>query len=309
MSIEEIKIIKKLKTNKKYYDFFETLVKDYSEYINTGAIKRDIGFTPHDFKHHCIDLYLILSKILPEKFYKKYSKGSNLFVLLTGVLFHDIIMAESSDAESRRKHSEDGKKWIEDEIFSNGDTSLKRNFEKELASALGDVILAHSDVKDEDGEIIRHTFLEVFDNNKDELKIVNEEEINVPYMAAVLRLADELDISYKRVEGTGYERKSNTDESRLHYEICKYFEPIKVSDHCIEIVVLNQEFERVPEEDKPTIAGYIIERYIKIKNEFDVLYSKVLSSNKFADGGIWNIDRIKLKDEQKYRDYLKKKLS
>ena len=68
-------------------------------------------------------------------------------------------------------------------------------------------------------------------------------------------------------------------------------------------------FEKLQEEQRPAIAGLIIERYLKIKKEFENLYSIVLSNTKYAGGGIWNIEKIVLKDEGKYSDYVKKKES
>lgn len=309
--IEKIPIIERLKTHTEYYQSFSSLVNDYSKELDFGAPMREVGFTPHDFSHHCKDIYEILSVILPEPFYTSYPNGSNLFLLLTSVLFHDIAMTLQSDASSRRKHSETGKKYVLEEILGKEDTSLKRNYKRELATALGDVIYAHSDIKDDAGDIIHYSFLEILNKYKDEFMNVNNEQINVPLIAALLRLADELDITFHRVDGTNYNKKHNSDDSRIHYEICDYIETVCVPDnsHSIKISSFEYKFETTPEADKPTIAGLILDKYIKIKSEFDVLYDKVLSSNKYAPNGIWQIETVELKDEQKFREYVKKKLS
>lgn len=308
--IKDLKVIEKLKEHEIYYSSFETLVKDYSNYLDTGAPIREIGFTPHDFSHHCRDIYKILGIILPEQFYKTYSKGGNLYLLLTSVLFHDISMAQKSDALSRLNHSETGKDKVLDEIFNDTDTSLNRNYIKDFAVALGDVIYAHSDVKDEAGNIVHYSFLEILDKYKNDSVVVDDEKINVPFIAALLRLADELDISYKRVEDTGFKSKDNSADSRRHYEICEYFQQVRVPEHesAIEIAVFEPKFQRVPEKDRLAIAGLILEKYFKIEKEFEVLYKNVLSCNKYVDTGIWNIESIKLKNEQMYRELLKKKV-
>ena len=309
--INDLPIISKLNEHKEYYNKFKVLVEDYADFLDSGAIVREIGFTPHDFSHHCCNIYEILGYILPDEFYTVYSKGVNLFVLLTAVLFHDISMAQDASEEARRNHSKLGQKFVLDEMLKDG-SSLNRNCEKAIAKALGDVIYAHSDVKGVFGETIAHTFKEVVSEYADRSNIikVDNEELNVPFLAALLRLSDELDISYKRVEGTGYKDKVNIEGSKPHYQICEYFNQIQLhtdKPHELSLEVLGYEFDALSEEDKPTIAGQIIDKYLKIKKEFDMLYQEVLSSNKYAAQGIWRIEHIRLKDENKYRDFVKKK--
>lgn len=311
IKIKEIPIITKLKKSE-YYDDFKSLVNAYAPSLDFGAVMREIGFTPHNFSNHCRDIYKILSDILPEKFYKVYNKGSNLFLLLTAVLMHDYYMSQDSSEEARRQHSKLGKEFVEEAIFGKENTPLKMYCSKEFGEALADVIYAHSDIKDEHGEIDTYTFkdiLEKYSNKRKKLK-VGEEELNVPFVAALLRLADELDISYERVEGTDYEGKINTEESKMHYEICKYFRPIQ--NHRgeeISIEIFDREFENVLDEDKPAIAGQIVNRFIKIEKEFDYLRKEVFINNLYTKDGIWTIEKVSLMSEEVYREWIKKKVN
>lgn len=310
--IENLNVVKELKKNEELYKKFENLVNHYADILDSGAIVREVGFTPHDFSHHCRGIYNVLDEILPSKFYEVYSRGNNLFILLVAVLLHDISMAQDCSEKGRRNHSCQSQKYIRDEALSKSDTVLKSNCRREFVEALGDVIYAHSDIKAENGEVSTKTFEDVVKRYKDNSDSFEGEVINVPFLAAILRLADELDISYSRIEGTGYENKVNNADSQPYYEICEYFKPVqwhKEKPYELSIEVYDLVFEKLQEEQRPAIAGLIIERYLKIKKEFENLYSIVLSNTKYAGGGIWNIEKIVLKDEGKYSDYVKKKES
>lgn len=311
IKIKEIPIITKLKKGK-YYDDFKNLVNLYAPSLDFGAVRREVGFTPHNFSNHCRDIYKILSDILPEKFYKVYNNGSNLFLLLTAVLMHDYYMSYDSSEEARRQHSKLGKEFVEEAIFGKENTPLKMYCSKEFGEALADVIYAHSDIKDEHGGIDTYTFkdiLEKYSDKKKKIK-VGGEELNVPFVAALLRLADELDISYERVEGTDYEGKINTEESKMHYEICKYFKPIQNrKGEEISIEIFEREFENVLDEDKPAIAGQIINRFIKIEKEFDYLRKEVFINNLYTKDEIWTIEKVSLMNEEVYREWIKKKVN
>lgn len=312
IKIEKIPIITKLNKKSKYYDDFKNLVNMYASSLDVGALVREIGFTPHNFSNHCRDIYKILSDILPDKFYKVYNKGSNLFLLLTAVLMHDYYMSQDASEEARRKHSELGKKFVEKEIFGKENTPLKMYCSKEFGEALADVIYAHSDIKDEHGGIDTYTFEKILEKYSDKRKKVkvDGEELNVPFVAGLLRFADELDISYERIEGTGYEGKINTEESKMHYEICKYFRPVQNrKDEEISIEIFEKEFENVPDDDKPAIAGQIINRFIKIKKEFDYLRKEVFFNNLYTKSEIWTIEKISLMNEEVYKEWIKKKVN
>jgi hypothetical protein len=312
--IKDFKVVSKLEImNGELYEKFKNLVGFYGKILDSGAFNREINFTPHNFSNHCRDIYEILDIILTDEFWKKYPKGSNLFLLLCAVLLHDIIMAENMDAESRRNHSVTGKKYINDKIFEK-DNIISNNIEMAFAQSLGDIILAHSDVKDGNENVVQYTFKEVVElySNGDKDVSVKGESLNVPFLAALLRLSDELDISYKRVEGTGYEQKVITGDSRRHFEICEYFNMVQIHNerpYELSLEVFDEKFNNLTDSEKTSMAGEIINRYQKIKREFDVIYKEVLSNNVFVSEKLWVCKDIKLKNKKYYEELIKKKES
>lgn len=310
--IDNMKIIKKLKEckmEKKYYSDLCNLVNHFAPILDQGALVQDTGFTPHDFSHHCRDIYEILGLILPDEFYVTYADGENLKLLLTAVLFHDIGMANDGSMESRRRHSEIGRKYVYDKM-ANNESALMDYMDSQLIEPLGDIIYAHSDIKSEDGRTEKNTFSEVVAKYGQKKPQGTYEPLNVPYLAAVLRLADELDISYSRIKGTGYEDKVNSDSSRLHYDICKYLKRVQYYNHEPGVLYIEVEevaFSCLKPEESYNVAAQILEKYKKINREFCLVYNEVLSKNQYASENTWKITRVELKDSEKYLDLAKKK--
>ncbi len=306
------KIISRLKEQDgKLYNKFIALVDGYEDELNNGALIRLTGFTPHNADIHCKNIYRILSDILPEQFYRKYSFGDNIFVLCVGAFLHDLAMAHSVSIETRCKHSEIAKKMVHDEIYTDRKTVMKSNIKREYADAVMDIIYSHSDIKDEYGNIKNRTLeetIEKYDTNG--LSKGEHEELNVPFLAAVLRLADELDLDYSRIEDTGYERKDNTEESKMHYERCEYFKRVRINSNNTGQLILEEDTNATiyfDEEKKQTVAVQILSVYQKVCDEFDRMKNRVLFNTKYASDGIWNIRSIELKDKEKYTELIKKK--
>lgn len=306
------RIISKLREqNEGLYNKFMSLVDGYEDELNSGALIRLTGFTPHNADIHCRNIYRILSDILPEQFYKKYCFGENIFVLCVGVFFHDLAMAQSVSIETRCRHSEIAKELVRKEIYSKEKTVMKANIKREYADAIMDIIYSHSDIKDKIGNIKEYT-LETTIKKYDEKGLSNGEyeELNVPFLAAVLRLADELDLDYSRIEGTGYERKDNTGESRIHYERCEYFKRVRVNSNNPSQLILEEDINATinfDEEKKQTVAVQILSVYQKVYSEFDKMKASVLFNTEYAPDGIWNIRSIELMDKGKYTELIKKK--
>lgn len=306
------KIINKLKIqNENLYNKFMSLVDAYEEELNTGALIRLTGFTPHNANIHCKNLYRILSDILPEQFYNKYPLGDNVFVLCVSVFFHDLSMAQSVSIETRCRHSEIASELVRKEIYSNNKTVMSSYIKREYGEAIMDIIYSHSDIKDKFGNIIKHTLVDKIEEyDKNGFSRGEYEELNVPFLAAVLRLADELDLDYSRIEGTGYERKDITEESKIYYERCEYLKKAKVNSFNPSELILEEDTNVTrdfDEEKMKTVAVQILSVYQKVCSEFDGMKNSVLFNTKYAPDGIWNIHSIKLIDEAKYRELIKKK--
>ncbi len=219
--IEKMPIVKRLKGTE-FERKFANLVNYAAPILEHGPELSSIGFTPHDFTHHVKDIYSLFDKMLPKAFFKKYSKGENLFVLLTGTLFHDIGMTKEWNDDVRAKHSKIGKEmFLAYFAESSADSVVKQSIETRYSEYIGDIIYAHSDVKESDGPGIE-TFRDIYDKYEKRKYGTkgNQEEINVPFLAALLRLADELDITYERIENIDYTKKNNLPSSLDHFRFC-----------------------------------------------------------------------------------------
>lgn len=323
--IEKMPIVKRLE-NTKFKDNFKNLVEYAAPILEMGPSLSDIGFTPHDFSHHVKDIYSLLDKMLPKAFYEKYNAGENLFVLLTGALFHDIGMTKEWNDEVRARHSEIGKNEFLEPFNENRiDSVIKQNIEFRYSEYIGDIIYAHSDIKLNDGTRIE-TFRQIY-NKYENLEYStkgNQEEINVPFLAALLRLADELDITYERIENINYQKKNNLPSSLQHFRLCELFKDVQLSKHedALIIVVdeskcnlqlIDQESEEGGNNSKKSIlklateAANILERYEKILGEFKMLNELVLRNTSYSSDEIWQIRRIELAKRDKLIEAAKKK--
>lgn len=294
--------------------------------LEDGPKLSSIGFTPHDFTHHVKNIYSLFDKLLPEAFFKKYSKGENLFVLLTGALFHDIGMTKEWSDEVRAKHSKIGKEMFLAYFAKGGtDSIVTLSIDLRYSEYIGDIIYAHSDVKESKGTRIE-TFRDIYEKYEIQeygTKVIHE-EINVPFLAALLRLADELDITYERIKNIDYTQKNNLPSSLEHFRLCELIKDIqqsKSNDSLIIVIdeskcnlkLLKQESNdtnRFQHDDVlkiATEAASILERYEKIQKEFRMLNELVLRNTTYASDGIWNIRRIELKQEEELINAVKKK--
>lgn len=322
--IEEMPIVKRLESTRFKYNFVN-LVKYAAPILDRGPELSNIGFTPHDFSHHVKDIYSLLDKMIPEAFYRKYNTGENLFVLLTSALFHDIGMTKEWSDEVRAQHSKIGKEEFLKPFKENRtDSVIKLNVEARYSNYIGDIIYAHSDIKLDDGSRIE-TFREVYNEYEgSEYGTRGQgEEINVPFLAALVRLADELDITYERIENIDYLKNNNLPSSLQHFRLCELFKDIQLGKHDDALIIivdeskcnlrlLKQGVDNTEEQQNiilrvATEAANILERYEKIREEFKMLNELVLRNTSYSSEEIWKIRRIELVHEEKLIEAAKKK--
>ena len=320
LQIENIPIIDRIKKTK-FKKKFENLVDYAAPILNSGPELKEIGFTPHDFSHHIRDIYLLLSKMIPEQFYINKNYGENLFVLLTAALFHDIGMTKEWSEEVRQRHSQIGRD-IFLKPFKDNDVSsvIKLNVDGKYSNYIGDIIYAHSDIKIPGTKKVE-TFCEICNKyeNIEHITQGESEIIDVPFLAALLRLADEMDISYERIENIDYLNIKNLPASMQHFRLCELVKEVQVGKNFDTLVIIVDEdkcnFNLPDEENKDenllnklaTDAANILERYDKIKQEFKILNERVLRNTSHASADIWKIRRIELENEQKLITAVKKK--
>lgn len=317
-------IVKRLKGTD-FENNFANLVNYVAPILEQGPSLSSIGFTPHDFTHHVKDIYSLLDKMLPTAFYQKYSTGENLFILLTGALFHDIGMTKEWNDDVRNKHSNIGKEIFLTPFIKNDVGSvIKQNIDLNYSEYIGDIIYAHSDLKESDDST--ETFREIYYKYEKSQYVSKgkHEEINVPFLAALVRLADELDITYERIENIDYFQKNNLPSSLQHFKLCELIKDIQPSKHLDSLViVLDKSKCNLKLLDQPssnidycqhddilklaTKAASILERYEKIQQEFRMLNELVLRNTTYASDDIWQIRRIELEHEEDLIAAAKKK--
>lgn len=322
--IEEMPIVRRLKDTR-FNDKFVNLVNYAAPILDRGPLLSSVGFTPHDFSHHVKDIYSLLDKMLPKAFYEKYSAGENIFVLLTGALFHDFGMTREWSVEVRAHHAQIGReKFLEPFEQNQIDSIIKQNVEAKYSKYIGDIIYAHSDIKLEDGSKVE-TFREIY-HEYDGLEYSTkgiQEEINVPFLAALVRLADELDITYERIENVDFVNRNNLSSSLQHYKLCELFKEIQcgryedtlvivVDERKCKLQLLEQKEELSENMQKAVLrmatnAANILERYEKIQTEFKMLDELVLRNTRYSSGDVWRIRKIEMENIDKIIAAAKKK--
>lgn len=165
---------------------FDEMVKDYGEELNKGVKMGKAVYTLHDFDHHCYNIMKIVSEI----FNFKDVNALELYILNLSILFHDISMTRLDF--DRGSHSLQSKQFILAE-YARGESSfaIKSELGQNQVDILANIIEAHSDIKAEDNNGVGL-------DNKD-LNNTFDENINAKFLATMLRLADELDITNNRI--------------------------------------------------------------------------------------------------------------
>lgn len=185
-------------SNKKRFD---KIVEEYAEKLNRIVSDGGTVYTLHDFDHHCCNLYKIVSDVI---LYEKTAFGGDedsinereLYILNLAILLHDLGMTKYVDL-TRDNHSTVSADLIR-EAYKNSANPLsdgKSGLSKNEIEALALIVEAHSDVKD--GSVPDEV------NGLKNPKLTNSmpgrvKKIRAKFLANILRMADELDITSDR---------------------------------------------------------------------------------------------------------------
>lgn len=191
---------------------FVTIVNEYAPKLSSRIVMDGSAFTLHDFEHHCFNIYKIISDVLFDRdaVYDLAHGLSQreLFVLNLSVLFHDIGMFNNLGTV-RENHSKGSAEYIQAE-YNDSRSTFRRVADLSVNElrALKAIIIAHSNVKED------------VKNGMDSLELRDYNAkigiIRSKFLAGILRLADELDISTDRL-GTG-EIEQQILEGKKKYE-------------------------------------------------------------------------------------------
>lgn len=301
---EKYKCIKKLKEhadfeNRNYFEKWENIKKGYKELLNSDLFTDEKQFTPHDYDRHCVNIYKILDIIIPDIDINNIECNDkfnveHLFILDVAVILHDIYMFINPD--KRSTHSKEAKCYIMEQIykFRESNSLLKINLSDDEANFVAEVVYGHSDEKSGDGKIIISTIDELPESN---FKNGALGPVNVKLLSALLRLADELDITNDRVRGKYYLERRIGRESDREWRKCKIFAtPTKApNDSRILHLRLNEERIKIDDNFENDIE-LIIEVWDKISTEFKKLHEKVFVK-RYLNGWDFSIIDIFTEDE------------
>lgn len=195
--------------NESHKKLFDAIVDSYGEKLNQPIFVGTTLFTPHDFNKHCNNIYRIISNVI---LLNAKLNSKEWLILDLAVLFHDISMSGKLPANvTRNNHSKLSAKYVMDE-WRNNSSALKMEISKQdlLAQndiyALCDIIQAHSDVKDGTVAMDKNGL------NASELSF-NSNGINSLGLAAVLRIADELDVTNSRIGDESFAEQLSLEDT------------------------------------------------------------------------------------------------
>ena len=162
------------------------------------------NYTPHDYGHS-EKVEQIADALLPDQF-KEMMTSQEIFILLQAIYLHDTGMSDQAIAKliSSRKLDNWSRVRIE-ELARSIHSTLSRSFIHEhaedyglnraQASIVGAISRAHSDRK-EKGKDRVYTFRRLLE--EEETTSIGVETVRVHMLAAILRMADELDVDAER---------------------------------------------------------------------------------------------------------------
>lgn len=239
----------------RYLNIWIKLVGKYADELNKLPVKRETGYTQHDFSHHCKNIYQIIENVFLRGVMVEEEEH---FVLAVAVLMHDISMTKIHF--DRLSHSQQSVDYIEEEI-KNG-VAIWNDLNARTIDAIEQVIRAHSDIKectlDGKEQVKTYTLRETKEKINGEAGI-----LHVRWLAGILRLADELDITVDRkgVADIRYEELRDDDPDESYSKKCwrqlSYFEAVEKSRAIIELV-LHKRYLRVHlNDDRANIVSEI----------------------------------------------------
>lgn len=312
----KFKCINKMESD--YKSRFIDLVNEYEPKLNKVFYDGESIFTMHDFDHHCIDLYKIVSEYIlnPNIAYIESDSALNareLYILNIAILLHDIGMTKCTFFD-RGIHSKVSADIIRDDYRnpSNPLSEGKSGLTKNEIEALALIVQAHSDIKD--GNI------KACENGLNNPALKNDmsgkiEQIRAKLLAYILRMADELDITTDRIGAQEVENdlekvkykyedikkqlKEETDtkkkeklekeldksekmcESLEHFKKLYYFKEITIDEGGVANIIIDEQYikEEIENgEECKHIAKIVNEVFDKVSHEF-TLFNTYITKN------------------------------
>lgn len=231
---DSLAIIYNMKKVSEYYNKWRAIREYYKKILDGGPKKTEINYVTHNYETHCINIYENLEYIV-----HKTGPGeltpSELLILNVAVILHDYTMIQNN---ARRKiHSKDAKDYILN-MANSMDNNPLHFISHDFLRYIAWVVYAHSDVIDEDGEKIwtLKSIADIFKKQETSL------QIRYFYLGAMLRLADELDCTIKRIQipvTNYYFSDSKEDVNSFNHHLKHYFiEKVRKDNKYNDVLVL-----------------------------------------------------------------------
>ena len=321
------------KRNPDLYDQFAGSVKALSNLLDVAT---PATYTFHGKKHiEMVKQYV--GRLLGEKRIKRLT-DDELYILLMGVLCHDLGMTQYDwEAQGgyyvpdRENHNIASYMMVYDQPKNRKNENLQilvPEGEPKYCKAIAELCLGHRDHKDENNKKV-HTLSDSVKipgcdddvNINSSFFMSNNTEVHVEYLTAILRLADEIDVTNQRAprDVEMNLRSFITDETKKHWNIPGLIDhvEIKSTDPGKTSILLVPDITDIKARSKDPIIGVsldqllslLFERLEKIREEI-VIINKITASNNYFNTGLsveFNIGILYDDDtvtEEKYNEYL-----
>lgn len=258
-------------------DKFEGMFHTFKTLLNSATPQY---YTPHNIEHsHQVEE--VINRLVPERLVEDMS-AQEIYLLLMAIYLHDVGMSdqgreprapgqtlEEYNDEARRKHSLFSSKYIQDNHRDLGLTEGQ-------ADVVSQISLAHSDIKGRSGQPNCLTFRELIEDAGSEETFIEDDRVRVHFLAALLRLGDELDVDQKRTGGAVYEQVRNfPPESKLEWMKHSLIQGIDIDSNrwSIRLHVPTDKLEAMQPQAKPTSAstfGDLSETQIPLQKGLDI---------------------------------------
>lgn len=231
-----------------YTQKWEQIKNTYASELDRGSIHNPVAYTLHDYSHHCYDIYKIISQdiLYPEK--DDFLSQQDWFVLNVAVLLHDYSMTFPNF--DRLIHSKQSAEWLMKQSESEDDTVIKANLSHNEPEIISLIIKAHSDCK-----TVKNGKEVVTEYNLENPLLLDEMDggganmIHAKFLAAVLRLADECDVTHSRVNKNNksiflVDENREQRESKEHWIKLQCFKNIRRENNRLELIVNDNYIQR-----------------------------------------------------------------
>ncbi len=316
MNEEETRCIKALqsKNNDEYFRKWMAIREVYRPILDEGAYRSDVNYNTHNYSTHCVNIYRNIDKLIDWSSDNKPTV-KEFFYLDVAVILHDLCMAIMP--KERLRHSKEAYEIILEKINSPDRNEINGLLIPSEAECIAQIILGHSDVKVEgkSGDTIKY-LIDIY-RNYDE----SEYEMNrVCHLAVILRLADELDVTYDRINRKLTEMNfdiedENDRESMRHYrklQLVKKIRQDKSENNRLLLVINDKEFGIESGDDEDLIAevkNKIESELQNTKRVYAAFAQRLCPYKKFDTVYIKSDDNpTKEKELNEYAEKCKKKL-